>query len=172
MRLEEGFAELEDWDEKIHWLTLAEFWNNTVADSFTFRVTLNLNKEGDGPLLWNSHAQTQAIDGGTWTDVWTARNEDAPVPLGEWFTLEIVLREGCEEDGLYRVDLELEDGSRFSVMSVQGSTHHPNDPNPDGMSNINPLKLYTSGDLVNFVRGENRALRILWDDFRFETGTP
>ena len=70
-----------------------------VANSFPFRITLNLNKEGYGPLLWNRHAPTQAIDGATWTDVWTARSEDAPVPLGEWFTLEVELREGCEEEG-------------------------------------------------------------------------
>jgi len=169
VRLAEGFSALESWDKGIHWLTLAEFWNNAPGESHTFRVTLNLNKELDGPLQWNSHAQTQATDGGSWTDVWESRNSMAPVPLDRWFSLEVELREGCAEDGLYRVDLVEDDGTRHEVMSIRGATHHPNDNNPDGFRNINPLKLYTSGELVNFVQSEGHSLRVLWDDFVIET---
>tara|TARA_Y100001968_G_scaffold333390_2_gene395964 strand:+ start:773 stop:1726 length:954 start_codon:yes stop_codon:yes gene_type:complete len=171
VRLAEGFSVLEEWGKAIHWLTLAEFWNNAPAEEHTFRVTLNLNKEQDGPLLWNSHAQTQALDGGPWTDVWESRNGTAPVPLDEWFTIEVELREGCAEDGLYRVDLVELDGTRHELMAVRGSTHHPRDPAPDGFRSINPLKLYTSGELVNYVKGEGEALRVLWDDLSIATGS-
>lgn len=170
VRLLEGFEALEAWEREIHWLTLAEFWNNLPGEDHTFRVTLNLNKEENGPLVWNSHAQTQGRDGGPWTDVWEERNEDAPVPIDEWFTLDVLLVEGCEQDGRYEVSITLADGTRHEVMQVRGTTHHPTDPAPDGFGNINPLKLYTSGELVDFVRGEGAALRVLWDDFVLESG--
>ncbi|MCF6226865.1 MAG: hypothetical protein L3J22_11280, partial [Xanthomonadales bacterium] len=56
-------------------------------------------------------------------------------------------------------------GVRQIIFDVTNFTHHPDDNNPDGLSCYNPMKLYTSGATVDYVRNHNGVLQIYWDDF-------
>lgn len=175
IRLEDGFDELNQVEDRITWMTLAELWNNGANQAFPFRITLNLNKErGAGePLYWAAHAQIRRSKG-DWEDQWKITAPDVPLPIGEWATLRVDVAEGCGEHGWFRVVLTTEDGLDHTIVDRRDLTQHPNDPHPDGFGSFNPLKLYTGQALVDHVREQGANLVVLWDDFALfdRAGTP
>ena len=48
--------------------------------------------------------------------------------------------------------------------------HHPENPTPTGVKQFSPLKLYTSGELVDFCKAHGRAVEIDWDDLKIWQG--
>jgi hypothetical protein len=172
MRVRLGAAALdaiEAQSQPVNWLTIAEFWNNQAAEDGTFRVTLNLVKESgtNKPFNFGLKADKQP-DGGTgWTDVWNAAGEgESPVrvPLGEWFTLTITVIEGDATSGRVIVRMTDGEGVVHTVGDITNWTYSP-DGNPDGFKDVNPLKLYTSGELMCALKAEGLPLEIWWDDF-------
>ena len=166
MRLDGGFVLLSGADTPITWLTVAEFWNNLPGQDFSFRVTMNLNKLDAAvgtPLSWGLHGQTN--DGDGWEDVWTHETEPAeiPVPLGEWFELHVGLVEGDAETGRVQVSMDYA-GASYEIIDRAVYTYHPDDPAPDGLNDLNPLKLYTSGPLLCAVADAGESLVVRWDD--------
>jgi hypothetical protein len=55
---------------------------------------------------------------------------------------------------------------RQVVHDVTGWTQNTRDPAPAGISDWNPMKLYTSKELVSFMRSQDKTLQVYWDDFR------
>jgi hypothetical protein len=43
-------------------------------------------------------------------------------------------------------------------------------PDPDGVSDFNPLKLYTSKGLIDYMHSRGKTLQIYWDDFKLWKG--
>ena len=172
MRFEQGIGLLSQHPERITWLTVAEFWNNTANKAFPFRITLNVNKEeGVGqPLFWNMHAQTRRSPG-QWDTLWHGAEAGVPVPIKSWFTLHVDLQEGCAGSGRFRVRMTEADGTEHTIVDATNITQHPNDPDPDGFASFNPVKLYTSGKTIDWVRGQGEDLVILWDDFKLYRGS-
>jgi hypothetical protein len=52
------------------------------------------------------------------------------------------------------------------VFDLTRVTHNSSDPAPDGVTEFNPLKLYTSKQLIDYMRSEGKTLQIYWDDFK------
>ena len=92
-------------------------------------------------------------------------NKSIDVPIGQWFTLEYYVKEGNGETGRFCMLMKTDDGKKQVVFDIQNFTHNTKDPNPDGIKLWNPFKLYTSGNLVNYMRKKGSALEIYWDDF-------
>jgi hypothetical protein len=51
------------------------------------------------------------------------------------------------------------------IFDIRNFTHHTQDPQPDGITLWNPMKLYTSWELTSFVRDQQKALQVYYDDF-------
>ncbi len=167
LRLDDGFALIEQSGVKITWMTLAEFWNNLANQEFPFRVTLNLHKDDaapNTPLSWHLHGQTR--DGGAWNDVWTHAAGDVPVPLGSWMELHVELTEGDASSGHVRVELTTDEPATYEIIDRAVATYHPDDPAPDGFTDFNPLKLYTSGPVLCGLLDAGSELIVRWDDFK------
>jgi hypothetical protein len=49
---------------------------------------------------------------------------------------------------------------------VHNFTHEPDNNAPDGLGHIDSLKIYTSGDRVDYVRNQGGTLQVYWDNFR------
>ena len=49
---------------------------------------------------------------------------------------------------------------------LQGITHNTEDPAPDGIGHFNPIKLYTSKELINYMGSQNKTMEIYWDDLK------
>jgi len=52
---------------------------------------------------------------------------------------------------------------------VTNFTHMTKDPAPNGLTGYNPMKLYTSKELVSYVKSQGKTLQIYWDDFKLWT---
>jgi len=173
MFLTDDFNTVKTYPKEIHWLTIAEFWNNITWSQkvpYGFRITLGIGKpSGKSDLHFILDAQDcQLFESGRqkYTTIWAETNKDINVPIGKWFTMEYYYKEGNEQNGRYYMAITPEGGSKQVIFDVRNSTHNTTDPNPDGVTDFNPLKLYTSKDLVNYMHSQGKTLQIYWDDFK------
>lgn len=167
--LHPDMAALRAYPKPILWLTLAEFWNDRYwgGDKHGFRITVGIGK----PTAETSDL-TFILDaqGPGTTPLWKAHNDRVKVPLGRWFTIHYYVKEGDRKTGRFQLAIQ-PDGGRFQVVSdVTNWTYCPTDPAPDGMRDWNPLKLYTSKELVAFMKARDKPLQIYWDDVELWTG--
>ena len=156
---------LQLYNDSITWLTLMEFWNNEANASYPFRITLNIQKPDTAvgsDLFFGAHGQTR-VTTGVWDDLWKEINTSYILPTGEWITIETLFFEGDSTAGRYKVMLT-DSASTTTLFDVHNYTLHPSDPSPDGVTSFNPMKLYTSGALINGMSQANAELAVFWDD--------
>lgn len=164
--LHEDFNTLKSYPAKINWLTISEFWNNewwVATEKHGFRVTLGIGK----PTAENSELNfiLNAEDPGQ-KEVWRGDNTAVKVPIGRWFTMEYYFKEGDKDHGRFWMAITPEGGSRQVVFDITNYTHNTKDPAPDGLTGYNPMKLYTSKEVVAFMRSKGKALQVYWDDLK------
>lgn len=170
--LDPDFAELRNYPERIWFLNLLTIWNNRSWDNtpFPFKISLHLEKPEEGmgeDLFFN--IQGRIIDDipAAYEDefVWQETNEAVEVPFGEWFMMEMYFKEGDETEGRFYLAITPEGGEKEVVFDIHNFTHHPYDPDPDGLTDFNPMKLYTSHDIIEFMQSNDKVLQIYWDDY-------
>ena len=174
MFLPEDFNTVPSFPKNIHWLTIAEFWNNitwspTVPDRF--RITLGLGKptEKEDGLFFIVDAQDcELFENGRqkYTTIWAETNEKIKVPVGKWFTMEYYYKEGDSTHGRFYMAITPQNGNKTVVFDVTRITHNTQDHKPDGVTDFNPMKLYTSKELVQYMKSKGKTLQIYWDDFK------
>ena len=59
-----------------------------------------------------------------------------------------------------------------TLVDVTGWTYSPRAPEPVGLAAWNPQKIYSSHNIVDFVRDEGGVLRVYFDDFAFSDRWP
>ena len=167
--LPENMALLKCYPSEITWLTIMEVWNNAPLKPFPFRVTVGLHKpvRDSGQLCFFAHSQD--IDQSNpkkakFTTIWSSLNQQFKVPFGKWMTLEYYIVEGDKTKGRFFMAVTPEGGQKTVLFDITNFTHHTMDPAPDGFSHWNPIKLYTSRQLVDYMRGQSKALEAYWDD--------
>ena len=174
MFLHDDFNAVRKYPDKIHWLTIAEFWNNITwsqAVPYRFRITLGIGKlsEGEDDLHFIVDAedcQLFADNRQKYTTVWAEAAKNVKVPIGKWFTLEYYFKEGGNDTGRFYMAITPTGERKQIVFDVRKITHNTEDPQPDGVGEFNPIKLYTSKELIQYMRNQNKALQIYWDDFK------
>lgn len=163
--LPEELKALRRYPGRINWCTIAEFWNNTWwgGNKNGFRVSLGIGKPtaAESDLEFILDAQDPGMK-----RVWGVSNHKVKVPIGKWFTMEYYFREGDSKSGRFFLAITPEGGQRQVVYDVTGFTHNTKDPSPDGLTDYNPMKLYTSKELVGYMRSQGKALQVYWDDFQ------
>ena len=166
--LTEDFKAMRTFPQRIPWCTISEFWNNewwVKGELYGFRITLGIGKptaaESDLYFILNAENPGQK-------EVWNANevNDKLKVPIGKWFTLEYYFKEGNKESGRVYMAITPDGGIRKVIFDVHNFTHNTNDPAPNGFTGWSPQKLYTSKDLVSYVKSQGKTLQIYWDDFK------
>jgi hypothetical protein len=170
--LHEDMEVLKSYPNKITWLTILEIWNNHTWNNtpYPYRLTVGIGKPSaeSRDLYFKVDGQdyTHRTDSSRarYIDLWHEMNTEISVPVGKWMTLEYYIKEGDGESGRFYMAMTPEGGTKKVVFDIQNFTHNTKDPNPDGITLWNPLKLYTSRELTNFVRCEGKSLQVYWDD--------
>jgi hypothetical protein len=169
---------VKKYPKEIHWLTLAEFWNNVTWSQtvpYGFRITLGIGKsngeQDDLHFILDAEDCELSADGKQkYTKVWVETNQTTPVPIGKWFTMDYYYKEGNGETGRVYLAIQPDGGKKEIIFNVRNFTHSTHDPKPDGVTDFNPMKLYTSKDLIGFMRSQGKTLQIYWDDFKLWKG--
>ncbi len=166
--LSEDFSALKRYPQTIPWCTISEFWNNewwVKNEPYGFRVTLGIGK----PVVENSELYfiLEAENAGQKL-VWRAdyKTSTIAVPIGKWFTMDYYFKEGNEQTGRFYLAITPDGGRKQVVYDVHNFTHNTADPAPNGVTGYNPMKLYTSKDVIGFIKDQGKTLRIYWDDFK------
>lgn len=173
LRFHPDMAYLMQWDERVYWLSIFEFWNNAdwTREKFPFRVTVNLFKDPTGPVEeMYFHAKGDSkrnCKTCKWHDVWTQEANHFPIPFGQWMEIELYIKEGDENNGRFYMAVTPEGGEKVVVFNVTNYTQHPKEKCADGFTHMQPLKLYTSDKLVNYMKDNNKKLEVFWDDWKF-----
>ncbi len=172
--LHDDFNTVKQYPKEIHWLTIAEFWNNITwsqAVPNRFRITLGIGKPvpGESDLYFIIDAQDCELfpDGKQkYTTIWKETNRSESIPIGKWFTMDFYYREGGHESGRFYLSVTPENENKKVIFDLKKITHNTSDANPNGVSDYNPIKLYTSKELIDFMRSRQKTLQIYWDDFK------
>jgi hypothetical protein len=172
--LPDDFLTVMAFPDKIHWLTIAEFWNNITWSQtvpYGFRITLGLGKpvatEGNLYFILDGQDCELFEDGRQkYTTLWSEINQKVKVPIGKWFTMDYYYKEGDAENGRFYLSIQPEGGKKEVIFDVKRFTHNSQDKSPDGVTEFNPLKLYTSRQLIEYMKGKGKTLQIYWDDFK------
>jgi hypothetical protein len=185
VRFHPDLALLKQFPDPFAWFTLAEFWNkpfwSEVSEDapipYPFRMSLGVWKLASGPvdaLYFGAEAQVMVSASPHFRvkKVWDEANTDFPIPFGCWLTVETYYREGDRETGRFFCAVTPEDGPRTVLFDIHNWTHHPENPAPEGLTHYNPLKVYTSAQIVEFLRERCAAVQVDWDDFALWRGRP
>jgi hypothetical protein len=174
MFLPDDFNTVRTYPKSIHWLTIAEFWNNITWSQqvpHRFRITLGIGKPTaqESDLYFILDAQDCELfqdNSQKYTTIWAETNKSVKVPIGQWFTMKYYYKEGDNTTGQFYMTVTPEGGKEQVVFDVHKITHNTQDPNPDGVTDFNPIKLYTSKELIAFMKSKGKTLQIYWDDFK------
>ena len=172
--LPEDMKVVRKFPQQIHWLTLLEIWNNVTwvqSVPYGFRITLGMGKttEEESDLIFILDAENcELFENGRqrYSKVWVDKNQNIKVPIGEWFTMHYYFKEGDAASGRFITQIETEKHGKQTVFDITNYTHNTKDPSPDGITDFNPFKLYTSIELANFVKEQGKSLQVYWDDFK------
>lgn len=172
--LPEDMNELRHYPDVITWFTIVELWNNVAwrpTVPYGGRVTLGLTKPVAGERDLYFKVDAQDIDRRLPPDqrfktLWVEKNNRIKVPIGEWFTLEYYCKEGDEKTGRFYMTIVTNDGNKQLLFDITNYTHNSQDPSPDGITEFNPLKLYTSKEIATYMKNKGKALQLLWDDLK------
>jgi hypothetical protein len=99
-------------------------------------------------------------------EIWRTTNANVKVPIGQWFTMEYYYKDGDSTTGRVYLAITPQGGKKQVVYDIHNFTHNTKDPNSDGFTGYNPMKLYTSPEVVEFVKSKGKTLQIYWDDFK------
>lgn len=172
--LPDDFNTVKNYPNKISWLTISEFWNNITWDQKTpyrYRLTLGIGKPAKEPgdLYFILDAQDCELfpdNSQKYTTIWSEKNTDVKVPIGKWFTMDYYYKEGNKETGRFFMTITPEGGTKQVIFDARNFTHNSQDPSPDGVGDFNPMKLYTSKGLIDYMKSQGKTLQIYWDDYK------
>jgi hypothetical protein len=184
VKLDSDVQALETLQKQINWLTLAEFWNQPTWDGSPkpFRITLGLNKDApqttgqSRPLYFHVTAENYASGTG-YSEVWKYNNKTVQIPYNQWMTWEVYYKKGNNttgSKGRFYFAVTPAGGSRQVVFDIWNWTHNTTNSAAVGLAHFNPMKLYTSNEVIDHVRnsGAGNALQVYWDDFELWNGWP
>lgn len=177
--LHPDMATLRQYPEVIDWLLLAEWWNDSSRGWNTpdvYRVSLRLRKEKgtDKDLFFKVDAQTvtykpeksESGSGALFHTEWEYVNTDFAIPFGKWMTFEYYIKAGDRETGRFCMAVTPDEGRRIVIFDIKGATQSHLKPAPTGFSFWNPLKFYTSIPITNFMKDNNKAHQVYYDDLK------
>lgn len=100
-----------------------------------------------------------------WRELWTEVGSGFEVSLGEWLDVEVGYKIGDRQNGRFYMAVKRTGDNEFTtVFDITNWTYHPRSPTPVPMTAWQPLKLYTSGNIIDIVRRRGGVLQMYYDD--------
>jgi hypothetical protein len=173
LRLGSDMQTLEQFPTPFHWLTIFEFWNQPFwIGDYPFRISIGIHKptKETGQGLFFAVEAQKMIEMQKFEVLWNESQHGFRVPYNKWMTLELYYREGDSKSGRLYMAVTPDDGERQVIFDVHDCTYHPENPSPAGLTHYNPMKMYTSSQLVQFLRQRGQVMQLDWDEFSLWKG--
>ena len=158
------------------WFTINELWMGPQWEKhpFPFKLGVNIFKPAgrNKPLYFIASADIapSGVARPMWEGVWAEIGSSFEVPLGEWLDVEIGYKMGDRQNGRFYMAVKRAGDDEFTtVFDITNWTYHPRSPTPVPMTVWQPLKLYTSGSIIDFVRGQGGVVQMYYDDLEVYT---
>ena len=81
-------------------------------------------------------------------------------------TLDYYIKEGDVNGGRFYMTVTPDGEEPILLFDIHGQTHGTGNPAPKGFRSWHPMKLYTSVQTVNFLKGRGKYMEVLWDDLK------
>jgi len=175
---------LANYPEDITWYSLFEVWNNAAWGKVPvdpYRLTINLaHKKGadnDFHFRLTCDKYDAIKDNHTGTkkpqSILDSINTNFAVPFDTWMTVEYYYQEGIDKAtddrpaGHFYMSVQPEGRKKTVLFNERVATMHPEPTEkPDGVTIYHPMKLYTNKHIAAFMKANNTAMEILWDDLK------
>jgi len=159
---------LKTYENEVGFLTIFEVWNNknwgnNVSNPFRIKVSLYKEPGTGNDFFFKVQGEKMPVWGND-VVLWEEINFTYPVPLGEWFEMELYLLEGKGNEGRFYMAITDDNNNKTLLFDINNHTVHPNENDPDGFKHINPLKLYSGEHIINHMKDGGYPLEIYWDD--------
>lgn len=181
---------LRNYPDAIDWMTQQEYWCSASGAPRVgypqFRMTIGmlkergLNKELFYYLKCQDLFTTVGPDGSLNERYVTLYEKDHridhvfPIPIGEWFNIKTIVESGDLHSGHFKMIVTTEDGVEHIVFDEICPTHATGYDVPNAnealYTSLSPLKLYTSGEILQFFKMSGKTLSIYYNNWKF-TGT-
>lgn len=161
-------------DMLTNWFIVQEYWfaPGWLGGPYPFRISLSLywNPAEHNRIHFLVHGQPgnpdpTATGYGVWLPAtWEQVQRDYTVPLGRWLTLRTSYRMGDAGSGRFTYEVREDGASWETIFAIADWTYSPLSPVPVPLQHFNPIKLYTSGEVVDFLRSHGGCCRCWWSD--------
>ena len=149
---------------------MQEYWNAAPNDKgTTFRISLGLWKSKTGKLHFGFKAQDYVDK--DYIDVERGDDERLEVPIGRWFRLRTELTEGNKDTGYMCISMV--DGKQETIlyrknMQTMATSFCEKKHQPEGFTLLQPIKLYTSARLTEWMKDRGCAIETCFTNWEFD----
>lgn len=163
-------AAMRDVRGRFDWFTISEWWNNAdwTPEGNAFRISVNITKTDSAPgseVYFQVAGQTRIPAEKNWNaEIWKELNTSFPIPFGKWITLQYYFKEGDRDTGRFMMNASVDGGPLQRIFDIKNYTQSPTDKSPNGLTQINPIKVYTSAQIVDAIKSLGGDVRVAWDD--------
>ena len=136
-------------------------------------IALNMGAYNGAMILELHHRSTPNL--GT---VWIEQNLDYSLPVDEWFSIEVGYKMGNADNGRVVIIITPEStGESTIVFDVTNWTYDPSadlvgGTGPVAMTHRNPQKIYSSDNVIHFIRDMGGVAQAYFDDYEFSNEWP
>ena len=156
-------------------ITIQELWMGAAWEGHPnpSRISLMIAPFNGAVRMGLDHQTMPDLD-----HVWSQGNLNYELPIGEWLTIETGYKSGNADTGRMVVVITPQStGISTIVFDVNDWTYSPLADEPDGtgpvsLTHWNPQKIYTSDNMIHYIRDAGGAVQAYFDDFAFSGDWP
>lgn len=175
-----AFKVLEDAPtDKVGWMVMHEFWNDphtwaapngdgTFRKSQPARSGVEIVKR-NGKLRFGAKGRDPVMEvPAPGNNSWEVINEDFAIPLGQWMTMDLYVKEGgsagTPNPGRFYMAVTV-DGRKTVIVDKTGTTTSE-EPGyvPDGQTSFTLMKFYSEGKVMDWFKRKGKVIELYWDD--------
>lgn len=109
--------------------------------------------------------------------IWEHANLTTPIPVGEWFDIEIAYKMGDANTGRIVVAITESTNTRTVLLNITDITYDPDADLPGATGPVpathwNPQKIYASDNTIHYIRDNGGTAQFYFDDFQFSAQWP
>lgn len=163
---------INDIPKPIKRFTLQEYWNDPVTlEGSVFTIKVGMEKKTNGKMYMRLSSRDYYDS--KFHEVDYFKNEDWLVPFGVWFSLKTEIVEGDEYTGHVKLSVKKQSDDDYTVLidttaRTMSRVYALKQKEPHGFTSLHALKLYTSKELVEWMRELNTPLDVYYSNWKFE----